>query len=164
MVVAAVVVKGMERGVAYLLKLPCLGLVGQWWQQWQWRQRWPGQALVLKCYDWSLVPMLVRGHRVLKAKMHVKWSVNAFKVWAQAACRKLADQYPNLHNAELSKTLGKLLCVIQMTSSPTRGIDRLVAFERWSPQGLAVGPVDAGSSAAVQVLSPSKAASFENPS
>ncbi|CAI9579642.1 unnamed protein product [Staurois parvus] len=63
---------------------------------------------VLKGYDWSLVPMPVRGSGSLKTKPHVKRPMNAFMVWAQAARRKLADQYPHLHNAELSKTLGKL--------------------------------------------------------
>ncbi|XP_058142693.1 LOW QUALITY PROTEIN: transcription factor SOX-8 [Dasypus novemcinctus] len=63
---------------------------------------------VLKGYDWSLVPLPVRGGGALKAKPHVKRPMNAFMVWAQAARRKLADQYPHLHNAELSKTLGKL--------------------------------------------------------
>ncbi|XP_018618595.1 transcription factor Sox-8-like [Scleropages formosus] len=63
---------------------------------------------VLKGYDWSLVPMPVRGNGSLKSKPHVKRPMNAFMVWAQAARRKLADQYPHLHNAELSKTLGKL--------------------------------------------------------
>ncbi|KAG8433303.1 hypothetical protein GDO86_017548 [Hymenochirus boettgeri] len=63
---------------------------------------------VLKGYDWSLVPMPVRGSGSLKSKPHVKRPMNAFMVWAQAARRKLADQYPHLHNAELSKTLGKL--------------------------------------------------------
>ncbi|KAK9395572.1 transcription factor SOX-8 [Crotalus adamanteus] len=46
---------------------------------------------VLKGYDWSLVPMPVRGHGALKAKPHVKRPMNAFQVWAQAACRKLAS-------------------------------------------------------------------------
>ncbi|KAJ8366920.1 hypothetical protein AAFF_G00336740 [Aldrovandia affinis] len=63
---------------------------------------------VLKGYDWSLVPMPVRGSGSVKNKPHVKRPMNAFMVWAQAARRKLADQYPHLHNAELSKTLGKL--------------------------------------------------------
>ncbi|XP_017314945.1 transcription factor SOX-8a [Ictalurus punctatus] len=63
---------------------------------------------VLKGYDWSLVPMPARANGTLKNKPHVKRPMNAFMVWAQAARRKLADQYPHLHNAELSKTLGKL--------------------------------------------------------
>ncbi|XP_069765498.1 transcription factor SOX-10 isoform X2 [Narcine bancroftii] len=63
---------------------------------------------VLEGYDWTLVPMPVRVNGSSKSKPHVKRPMNAFMVWAQAARRKLADQYPHLHNAELSKTLGKL--------------------------------------------------------
>lgn len=63
---------------------------------------------VLDGYDWSLIPLPVRVNGGHKQKAHVKRPMNAFMVWAQAARRKLADQYPHLHNAELSKTLGKL--------------------------------------------------------
>ncbi|XP_031151209.1 transcription factor Sox-8-like [Sander lucioperca] len=70
---------------------------------------------VLKGYDWSLVPMPSHGEKGLKSKPHVKRPMNAFMVWAQAARRKLADQYPHLHNAELSKTLGKLWRLLSET-------------------------------------------------
>ncbi|XP_054719645.1 transcription factor SOX-9-like [Uloborus diversus] len=69
---------------------------------------------VLQSYDWSLVAKTSRqgGAGGDKRKPHVKRPMNAFMVWAQAARRKLADQYPHLHNAELSKTLGKLWRVL----------------------------------------------------
>lgn len=67
---------------------------------------------VLQSYDWSLVARTTRTNNTSKQKTHVKRPMNAFMVWAQAARRKLAEQYPHLHNAELSKTLGKLWRVL----------------------------------------------------
>ena len=38
----------------------------------------------------------------------VKRPMNSFMIWAQSMRRQLAEQYPHVHNAELSKMLGKL--------------------------------------------------------
>nr|XP_033336151.1 transcription factor Sox-9-like isoform X1 [Megalopta genalis] len=62
---------------------------------------------VLKGYDWTQIPIATKSSGD-KRQAHVKRPMNAFMVWAQAARRILAEQYPQLHNAELSKSLGKI--------------------------------------------------------
>jgi len=108
---------------------------------------------VLNGYDWSLIPMPVRSTSGGaggqngggadggtgagdKRQPHIKRPMNAFMVWAQAARRKLADQYPQLHNAELSKTLGKLWrykCIIIFCNDNSSGRS---AIYRNAPQNL----------------------------
>ncbi len=72
---------------------------------------------VLRCwrgYDWSLVPMPARGSARSRASRTSRdpWTPHGFGLKPRS--RKLADQYPHLHNAELSKTLGKTLAVREL--------------------------------------------------
>ncbi|KAG7161117.1 Transcription factor Sox-8-like 2 [Homarus americanus] len=43
-----------------------------------------------------------------RRKVHVKRPMNAFMVWAQEARRKLSCSHRQVHNAELSKSLGRI--------------------------------------------------------
>ncbi|CAH1638650.1 unnamed protein product [Spodoptera littoralis] len=65
-----------------------------------------GKLLESFNYD-SIVPQPTRSGGCMR-RAHVKRPMNAFMVFAQAMRRRLSEQRPALHNAELSKSLGSM--------------------------------------------------------
>ncbi|KAK7071117.1 Transcription factor Sox-8 [Halocaridina rubra] len=64
---------------------------------------------ILDDYDWSKIPMANKDAAAReRRKLHVKRPMNAFMVWAQEARRKLSCSHRQVHNAELSKSLGRI--------------------------------------------------------
>lgn len=65
---------------------------------------------ILEDYDWSKIPLANKDAAGAseRRKVHVKRPMNAFMVWAQEARRKLSCTNRQVHNAELSKSLGRI--------------------------------------------------------
>ena len=98
-----------------------------------------------RSFNRNLILLVINSNasRLDKKRIHVKRPMNAFMVWAQAARRRLGHQYPSLHNAELSKTLGKLWRSVQFSllwsRTKNQRESRLVSFyirhkndQKWS--------------------------------
>nr|QSX72219.1 SoxC [Halisarca dujardinii] len=58
--------------------------------------------------SWAYERQPFIGSRKSSKEPHIKRPMNAFMVWSQIQRKKIISEYPDMHNAEISRRLGKL--------------------------------------------------------